>query len=82
MHAGLEVGTLGERGGAQSRPPGAAHAGRALVAVRLIKKELDDLGAGSRQVGALEEWLLLESEKHSHPEHQEPIEVSGKHTLT
>ncbi len=53
-----------------------------LVAVRLIKKELDALGAESRQVGALEEWLLLESEKHSHPEHQEPIEVSGKHTLT
>ncbi len=53
-----------------------------LVAVRLIKKELDALGAGSRQVGALEEWLILESEKHVHPEHQEPIEVSGKHTLT
>jgi hypothetical protein len=53
-----------------------------LVAVRLIKKELDALGAESRQVGALEEWLTLESEKHVHPEHQEPIEVSGKHTLT
>ena len=53
-----------------------------LVAVRLIKKELDALGAESRQVGALEEWLILESEKHVHPEHQEPIEVSGKHTLT
>jgi len=53
-----------------------------LQAVRLIKKELGALGAGSGQVGALEEWLLLESEKHSHPEHQEPIEVSGKHTIT
>jgi hypothetical protein len=53
-----------------------------LVAVRLIKKELGALGAESRQVDALEEWLLLESEKHSHPEHQEPIEVSGKHTIT
>lgn len=53
-----------------------------LVAVQFIKKELDALGAGSRQVGALEEWLTLESEKHLHPEHQEPIEVSGKHTLT
>ena len=53
-----------------------------LVAVRLIKKELDALGAENRQVGALEEWLLLESQKHSHPEHEEPIEVSGKHTLT
>ncbi|HEV2225332.1 MAG TPA: hypothetical protein VGR56_00845 [Nitrososphaerales archaeon] len=53
-----------------------------LVAVRLIKKELDALNAGNRQVGALEEWLTLESEKHLHPEHQEPIEVSGKHTLT
>jgi hypothetical protein len=53
-----------------------------LVAVRLIKKELDVLDAESRQVGALEEWLTLESEKHVHPEHQEPIEVSGKHTLT
>jgi hypothetical protein len=53
-----------------------------LVAVRFIKKELDALGAGSMQVGALEEWLTLESEKHLHPEHQEPIEVSGKHTLT
>ncbi|HEV2137818.1 MAG TPA: hypothetical protein VGR53_03180 [Nitrososphaerales archaeon] len=53
-----------------------------MVAVRFIKKELDALGAESRQVGALEEWLTLESEKHSHPEHQEPIEVSGKHTLT
>ena len=38
MHAGLEVGTLGEREGTQSRPPGAAHAGRALVAVRLIHR--------------------------------------------
>jgi hypothetical protein len=53
-----------------------------LVAVRLIKKELGALGAENRQVDALEEWLLLESEKHSHPEHQEPIEVSGKHTIT
>jgi hypothetical protein len=53
-----------------------------LVAVRLIKKELDAIGAESRQVDALEEWLLLESEKHTHPEPQEPIEVSGKHTLT
>jgi hypothetical protein len=53
-----------------------------LVAVRLIKKELGALGAESMQVEALEEWLLLESEKHSHPEHQEPIEVSGKHTIT
>jgi hypothetical protein len=53
-----------------------------LVAVRLIRKELDALGAESRQVGALEEWLTLESKKHLHPEHQEPIEVSGKHTLT
>jgi hypothetical protein len=52
-----------------------------LEAVRLIKKELDAIGTGSRQVGALEEWLLLETNKHSHPEHQEPIEVSGKHTL-
>jgi hypothetical protein len=53
-----------------------------LVAVRLIKKELGAIGAESRQVDALEEWLLLESQKHSHPEHQEPIEVSGKHTIT
>ncbi|MDA4125987.1 MAG: hypothetical protein OK452_02130 [Thaumarchaeota archaeon] len=53
-----------------------------LVAVRLIKKELGAIGAESRQVDALEEWLLLESEKHTHPEPQEPIEVSGKHTLT
>jgi hypothetical protein len=53
-----------------------------LGAVRLIKKELDAIGAESRQVDALEEWLLLESGKHSHPEHQEPIEVSGKHTIT
>jgi hypothetical protein len=53
-----------------------------LVAVRLIKKELGALEAESRQIDALEEWLLLESGKHSHPEHQEPIEVSGKHTIT
>lgn len=53
-----------------------------LVAVRLIKKELSALGAENRQVDALEEWLVLESGKHSHPEHQEPIEVSGKHTIT
>lgn len=53
-----------------------------LGAVRLIKKELGAIGAESRQVDALEEWLLLESQKHSHPEHQEPIEVSGKHTIT
>lgn len=53
-----------------------------LVAVRLIKKDLGALGAENRQVDALEEWLLLESEKHSHPERQEPIEVSGKHTIT
>ena len=53
-----------------------------LVAVQFIKKELDALGAENRQVGALEEWLTLELKKHVHPEHQEPIEVSGKHTLT
>lgn len=53
-----------------------------LVAVRFIKKELDAIGAENGQVDALEKWLLLESEKHTHPEHEERIEVSGKHTLT
>ena len=52
-----------------------------LVTVQLTKKELDVLGARSEQVKALEEWLLKESEKHVHVEHQERVEVSGKHTF-
>jgi hypothetical protein len=52
-----------------------------LVAVRLIKKELDSIGAENEQVDALEKWLLLETEKHTHPEHKEYVEVSGKHTF-
>ncbi len=52
-----------------------------LLAVQFTKKELDALGASNAQVKALEEWLLQQSEKHAHPEPQEPIEVSGKHTI-
>ena len=52
-----------------------------LVAVRFIKKNLDAIGAENTQVDALEKWLLLETEKHTHPEHEEHIEVSGKHTF-
>lgn len=52
-----------------------------LLTVQLTKKELDALGARSEQVKALEDWLIQESEKHVHPEPQEPVEVSGKHTI-
>ncbi len=52
-----------------------------LVAVQFTKKELEAPGAGSEQVKALEEWLLQESEKHAHPEPEEPVEVSGKHAI-
>ena len=52
-----------------------------LLTVQLTKKELDTLGTGSEQVTALEEWLVQQSEKHIHPEPEEPIEVSGKHTI-
>jgi hypothetical protein len=52
-----------------------------LVAVQLTKKELDSLGGSNAQVKALEEWLLEQSQKHVHLEPEEPIEVSGKHTL-
>ncbi|HMD79538.1 MAG TPA: hypothetical protein VKF39_06115 [Nitrososphaerales archaeon] len=52
-----------------------------LVAVQLTKKELDSLGGSNMQVKALEEWLLQQAQKHVHPVPEEPIEVSGKHTL-
>jgi hypothetical protein len=52
-----------------------------LLAVQLTKKELDSLGGSSTQVKALEEWLVEQTRKHAHPEPEEPIEVSGKHTV-
>lgn len=52
-----------------------------LQTVQLTKKELDMIGGGNEQIRALESWLVEQSEKHLHPEPEEPIEVSGKHTL-
>ncbi len=49
--------------------------------LQLTKKDLDAIGAGNEQIKALEEWLLQQEQKHLHPEPEEPIEVSGKHTL-
>ena len=52
-----------------------------LLTVQLTKKELDLLGGSNDQIRALESWLVEQSEKHVHPEPEEPIEVSGKHTI-
>ncbi len=52
-----------------------------LLTVQLTKRELDALGEGNEQIRALEEWLLEQGQRHVHPEPEEPIEVSGKHTL-
>ena len=52
-----------------------------LLTVQLTQKELDLLGESNDQIRALEEWLLEQGSKHVHPEPEEPIEVSGKHTL-
>ena len=52
-----------------------------LLTVQLAKKELDMVGGANEQIDALESWLVEQGEKHRHPEPEEPIEVSGKHTL-
>ncbi len=52
-----------------------------LLTVQLTKRELDVLGESNGQIRALEEWLLEQGQKHLHPEPEEPIEVSGKHSL-
>jgi hypothetical protein len=52
-----------------------------LLTVQLTKQELDVIGEGNEQIKALEEWLLEQGRKHLHPKPEEPIEVSGKHTL-
>jgi len=52
-----------------------------LLTVQLTKKELDVLGGGNDQIHALESWLVEQGKKHEHIEPEDPIEVSGKHTL-
>ncbi|MDA4125506.1 MAG: hypothetical protein OK438_08715 [Thaumarchaeota archaeon] len=52
-----------------------------LQAVKLTKQELDVIGGGNEQIRALEEWLLEQDRKHVHPVPEEPIELSGKHSL-
>jgi hypothetical protein len=52
-----------------------------LQTVQLTKRELDVIGETNEQIKALEEWLLEQGKKHHHPEREEPIEVSGKHSL-
>src|SRR5207253_11195595 len=52
-----------------------------LTTVQLTKRELDVVGEGNEQIKALEEWLLEQGKKHLHAEPEEPIEVSGKHSL-
>jgi hypothetical protein len=52
-----------------------------LLTVQLTKRELDVIGESNEQIRALEEWLLEQSHKHVHTEPEEPIEVSGKHTI-
>ncbi len=52
-----------------------------LLTVQLTKQELDVIGESNEQIKALEEWLLEQGQKHPHPKPEEPIEVSGKHTL-
>jgi hypothetical protein len=52
-----------------------------LLTVQLAKRELDMVGGANDQINALESWLVEEGQKHVHPKPEEPIEVSGKHTL-
>ena len=52
-----------------------------LLTVQLTKQELDVIGESNEQIKALEEWLLQQGQKHLRPEPEEPIEVSGKHTI-
>jgi hypothetical protein len=52
-----------------------------LQTVQLTKRELDAIGESNEQIKALEEWLLQQGRKHLHAEREEPIEVSGKHSL-
>jgi hypothetical protein len=52
-----------------------------LLTVQLTKKELDMLGESNEQIAGLEKWLIEFGEKHTHPHAEEPIEVSGKHTI-
>ena len=53
-----------------------------LLTVQLTKKELDLLGGSNEQIRALESWLVEQNEKREHPVRENPIEVSGKHTLS
>jgi len=52
-----------------------------LLTVQLTKKELGVIEGGNDQIRALASWLIDQGKKHVHPEPEEPIEVSGKHTL-
>jgi hypothetical protein len=52
-----------------------------LSTVQLTKKQMDLIGGSNDQIRALESWLVEQNAKHVHPEHEEPVQVSGKHTL-
>jgi hypothetical protein len=52
-----------------------------LFTVQLTKKQLDLIGGSNDQIKALESWLVEQNAKHVHPEPEEPVQVSGKHSL-
>ncbi len=68
------------------KPPRATHVRHIenliLHTVKLTKEELQLLDADNEQVRALEEWLVgFAGRRSARPQPEEPIELSGKHSI-